>query len=212
MVNPELAWGFYGHRLNLYRRTVPHDGFRILKEIGEKMLNGYFVFTSNVDGQFQKAGFPDSRVCEVHSSIHHMQCMDMCGGRTWLADSFKPEVDEEACRLLNPLPRCPTCGGVTRPNILMFWDDGWLSHRASVRYNSLNNWLETVQNLATIELGAGTTIATIRQFGQRQKGALIRVNPHDPFLPSHKEGVSLKMGGLEALQKIGRVLQTTGRD
>ena len=22
--NPELAWGFYGHRLNLYRDTVPH--------------------------------------------------------------------------------------------------------------------------------------------------------------------------------------------
>lgn len=26
--NPKLAWGFYGHRLALYRKTVPHDGFR----------------------------------------------------------------------------------------------------------------------------------------------------------------------------------------
>ena len=33
---PRLAWGFYGHRLNLYRRTVPHEGFRILQRIGVK--------------------------------------------------------------------------------------------------------------------------------------------------------------------------------
>jgi NAD-dependent SIR2 family protein deacetylase len=28
--NPKLAWGFYGHRLNLYRNTKPHMGFRYL--------------------------------------------------------------------------------------------------------------------------------------------------------------------------------------
>src|SRR5438045_8933631 len=28
--DPTLAWGFYGHRLNLYRKTEPHDGFRML--------------------------------------------------------------------------------------------------------------------------------------------------------------------------------------
>lgn len=29
--DPELAWGFYGHRLNLYRQTQPHAGFAILR-------------------------------------------------------------------------------------------------------------------------------------------------------------------------------------
>ena len=28
--NPSLAWGFYGHRLNLYQKTKPHCGFNIL--------------------------------------------------------------------------------------------------------------------------------------------------------------------------------------
>ena len=28
--DPELAWGFYGHRLNLYRATAPHGGFATL--------------------------------------------------------------------------------------------------------------------------------------------------------------------------------------
>ncbi len=35
--DPELAWSFYGHRLHLYRSTVPHEGFHILRQMG--MLN-----------------------------------------------------------------------------------------------------------------------------------------------------------------------------
>jgi hypothetical protein len=29
---PALAWGFYGHRLQLYRDTAPHPGFSILQQ------------------------------------------------------------------------------------------------------------------------------------------------------------------------------------
>jgi len=57
VISPERAWGFYGHRLALYRRTVPHAGFALLKQWGEAMPQGCSVFTSNVDGQFQMAGF-----------------------------------------------------------------------------------------------------------------------------------------------------------
>src|SRR5271168_2192516 len=28
--DPTFAWGFYGHRLELYRRTAPHRGFAVL--------------------------------------------------------------------------------------------------------------------------------------------------------------------------------------
>ena len=56
--NPKYFWGFYGYRLDLYRRTVPHMGFNYLLDI-TKMSNidDSFVVTSNVDGHFQKAGF-----------------------------------------------------------------------------------------------------------------------------------------------------------
>src|ERR1700746_3005889 len=50
--SPHLAWAFCGHRLNLYRATEPHQGFRQLLDLGVKKSKGYFVFTSNVDGQF----------------------------------------------------------------------------------------------------------------------------------------------------------------
>ena len=60
--DPEQAWGFFGHRLNLYRATAPHAGFEILRRWGESRPLGYFVFTSNVDGHFQRAGFsPEQR-------------------------------------------------------------------------------------------------------------------------------------------------------
>ena len=59
--DPEFAWGFYGHRLGLYRTTVPHAGFGLLRAWASRMKHGAFVFTSNVDGQFQRAGFPRRR-------------------------------------------------------------------------------------------------------------------------------------------------------
>lgn len=70
--HPRLAWGFYGHRLDLYRRTLPHRGFGRLLDIADKRNLPYFVFTSNVDGQFTKAGFDPKRIYECHGSIHHL--------------------------------------------------------------------------------------------------------------------------------------------
>src|SRR5919201_6197565 len=49
IADPALAWGFYGHRSNLYRTTRPHEGFQILKSWAGLMPHGAFVFTSNVD-------------------------------------------------------------------------------------------------------------------------------------------------------------------
>ena len=74
--NPSLAWGFYGHRSELYRNTVPHAGFELLRKWGDRMLFGVRVFSSNVDGQFQKAGFTEEQIHECHGSIHHLRCMN----------------------------------------------------------------------------------------------------------------------------------------
>ena len=108
--NARLAWGFYGHRLNRYRETQPHDGFRILQDMAKKLPHGAFVFTSNVDGQFQKAGFDESRIVECHGSIHHLQCCTPCSASIWPADKLSVKIDEENCWLtsrkmaLKPLP------------------------------------------------------------------------------------------------------------
>eukprot|EP01084_Bolivina_argentea_P066722 121642_1 len=73
---PNIAWGFYGHRLKLYESTIPHNGYKMLLEMANTCPYGYFVYTSNVDGHFFKAGYDRYKVVECHGSIHYLQCTD----------------------------------------------------------------------------------------------------------------------------------------
>ena len=199
--DPGMAWGFYGHRLNLYRATAPHEGFHILRRIGERVAAGCFVFTSNVDGHFAKAGFDDTRIAECHGSIHHLQCLEGCCDDIWSAAGFFPQVDEENCLLASDYPRCPHCGGLARPNILMFGDWGWLEQCSEAQQERLQSWLGRVERPLVIEIGAGTNIPTVRQLSESVGGRLIRINPREPGL-GRAQGVSLPCGGLEALRAI----------
>lgn len=52
--NPRLAWAFYGHRLNLYRNTLPHEGFFILKKISKLLNDNYFIVNQMLMGIFKK--------------------------------------------------------------------------------------------------------------------------------------------------------------
>ena len=154
--DPKLAWGFYGLRLNTYRAVEPHQGFYLLKEWSETLPNlthGAFVFTSNVDGEFQKVGFDDEKVFECHGSIHWLQCVDNCKQDIWSVDGYTPVVDEEYCQLTNDFPTCPHCGGLARPNILMFSDWEWQDQLQAVKEHKLMQWLKQVDKLAIIELG-----------------------------------------------------------
>lgn len=203
--NPELAWGFYGHRLNLYRKAVPHQGFEILREIGGRMPDGMFVFTSNVDGQFQKAGFDPRSICEVHGSIHFLQCMENCANDIWPADDFQPRVDDGNCLLISPLPRCTQCGGIARPNILMFDDWGWNERRMARQQREMGDWLERVERLVVIELGAGTAIPGVRMMGAQTGAPLIRINPREPAV-SQPGSIGLAMTALEGMLGIRQAL------
>lgn len=203
--SPELAWGFYGHRLNLYRETIPHRGFEILREISRNLPDGVFVFTSNVDGQFQKAGFDSGNICEVHGSIHFLQCMENCTGDIWAADDFQPDIDNKNCQLLSPLPRCPKCGGVARPNILMFDDWEWNGRRTAIQQREMEDWLNRAGRLAVIELGAGTAIPSVRMMGERIGAPMIRINPRESSA-GQPGSIGLAMTALEALVGIRQAM------
>ncbi|MCX2953128.1 SIR2 family NAD-dependent protein deacylase [Lentzea sp. NEAU-D7] len=195
--DPALAWGFYGHRLALYRATVPHGGFAVLRSWGAR------VFTSNVDGQFQKAGFAD--VAEVHGSIHHAQCVEPCTDEIWEC-SFDVDVDPATMRATGELPSCPFCGGLARPNILMFGDWGWVPHRSQRQLDELTAWRRNQRGLVVIEIGAGTAVPTVRrqaELASAANGALIRINVREPEI-RHGRGVSLPVGALEALTALAR--------
>lgn len=202
--DPRLAWGFYGHRLSVYRATRPHPGFAILQALGARMAQGSFVFTSNVDGQFQRAGVDPGRVVECHGSIHHLQCTRPCCDAVWPADGVDPEVDMAQCRLASALPHCPRCGALARPNILMFNDGAWLAQRSEEQSARLAHWRAGVGRIAVIELGAGTNIPSVRRMAEAQNVPLIRINPREAAV---RRGVALEMGALDALQRLALALK-----
>ncbi|EIF00776.1 SIR2 family NAD-dependent protein deacylase [Saccharomonospora glauca] len=204
--DPELAWGFYGHRLNLYRETEPHAGFTVLRKWGENKPGGVCVFTSNVDGQFQRAGFTD--VAEVHGSIHHLQCLAHCGVGIWPADDVVVDVDPDTMRARPPLPSCPRCGSLARPNILMFGDYDWLEHRSRRQLDAFTEWRRRNRSLVVVELGAGLAVPTVRrqaELASAATGALVRINPREPQV-RHGRGVSLPVGALEALTTLDELV------
>ncbi len=199
--NPELAWGFYGHRLALYRVTVPHEGFAILRALGQRMAHGSFVFTSNVDGQFQRAGFEAGRIVECHGSIHHLQCTRPCNETIWPADAVEPRIDPATCLMAPPLPHCPRCGALARPNILMFNDSAWLDTRTEAQYARFDAWLGQVRRLVVIELGAGSNVPSVRRMCETRRAPLIRVNPREHRVATGN-GVGIAAGALEAMRRL----------
>ena len=209
--DPELAWGFYGHRLHLYRKTQPHEGFELLLKWSEDKDLRPFIFTSNVDGQFQQAGFGSDSVVECHGSIHHMQCSRPCDRDIWDGHSLSVDVDEETFRAEPPLPDCEDCGSVARPNVLMFGDLQWISTRTDRQHNRMQNWLDEVDDrtLAVVECGAGTAVPTVRHRCERLAEAfdapLIRINPREAHGPE-PQTISIADGALDALRRIDELL------
>ncbi len=209
--NPRLAWAFYGHRLNLYRRTTPHKGFSQLLELAQSKPTGCFVFTSNVDGQFQKAGFDGDRIEECHGSIHHLQCVAGCSRNIWDGGGIEVDVDEERFEALDPLPACERCGAVARPNILMFGDWAWISTRSEEQGMRFDAWLAELKRdgakLAVIEAGAGRAVPTVRYKSESlacSHGApLIRINPRDYETPPG-DNYSIPLGAAEGIAEVYR--------
>jgi len=206
--DPEFGWGFYGHRTNMYRETAPHAGFHILRQWAEEMELPTFVVTSNVDGQFQKAGFDPTQIFEVHGSIHHLQCLRPCSQNIWDNDA-QYHIDMESMRC-SPIPTCPHCGDTARPNILMFGDFSWIDTRTSMQEKHFRAFLgeHADSALLVIELGAGTAVPTIRhlssRLGDTYDASVVRINPREAQIQAPHIPISL--GALEGLDQINQLL------
>lgn len=216
--DPSFAWGFYGHRRNLYRKLPPHAGFAILKRWAADKPGGYFVYTSNVDGHYQHAGFPEDRIVECHGAIEWEQCMDACGAGIYAAPTGEVTIDERTMRVVGDMPRCPSCGALSRPNVLMFGDWDWQQEREAEQSRRFDAWLKQQEGpIAVIECGAGTGLPTIRMFSQRMAklyGSLIRINLREAevYEMRHLEvagddEIGLAGGALEVLEALDAVLK-----
>ena len=176
----------------------------MLLELVKEKDENYFIFTSNVDGQFQKAGFSEEKIYEVHGSIHYLQCTKNCTDELW-ENNEEVVVDMEKFKALN-YPLCPNCGAVARPNILLFGDWHWNDIRASYQSRLYEAWKKKNRNkkIVVIEVGAGTAIPTVRLEGEHianehPKATLIRINPREYRVDGQNQ-YSVPLGGLEGIK------------
>jgi NAD-dependent deacetylase len=104
--DPARVWEFYGLRIGVLADAQPNDAHRALARLEEAGLLEA-VITQNVDRLHAAAGSRD--VIEVHGSLERGDCL-ACGA----------EVAGHELRSLLPLPRCPRCGAILKPGVVMF--------------------------------------------------------------------------------------------
>ena len=140
----EEHWAYWSRHI-YYNRYVPapkpvYDN--LLKLLKDK---DYFVITTNVDHQFQKAGFDKQRLFYTQGDYGLFQCAKPCHQKTYdneetIRKMIAVQVEtRHGTSLQIPselIPRCPVCGGPMKVNLradeTFVEDEGW--HAASERY------------------------------------------------------------------------------
>ena len=104
---PEL-WERFRPRLQAYDELRPAKAHIEIAALEVSMPEAITVVTQNVDGLHTVAG--STRVIELHGSLRRVRCL----GQNHLSDIRDAPWDED------DTPRCPTCGAMCRPDIVLF--------------------------------------------------------------------------------------------
>ncbi len=103
--DPKLVWDWYQWRNSLVSNASPNPGHRALVQL-ESLVPHLTLVTQNVDSLHARAG--SSRVLELHGNISRTKCLD----ENRVVDAWEDTGDVP--------PRCPSCGGLLRPDVVWF--------------------------------------------------------------------------------------------
>ena len=206
----EEYWAWWSRHI-YYNRYVeaPKPIYReLLTLVKDK---DYFVLTTNVDHQFQKAGFDKHRLFYTQGDYGLWQCMEPCHSKTYDNEEAVSRMVAEQNNMRVPtelVPHCPICGKPMTMNLradnTFVEDEGW--HQAAERYSQFiqrHNQLHVL----FLELGVGANTPGIIKYPfwkmvyQNPKAVYACVNYKESFAPSEIRKRSICIDG-----DIGEVL------
>lgn len=201
---PEELWGWWSRHI-YYNRHLP-EALPVYKQLFALLEEkDYFILTTNVDHQFQKAGFQPERMFYTQGDYGRFQCSVPCRQETYdNEDSVRAMIEGQEGRFVPTalIPQCPHCGAPMSPHLRkdgsFVQDSHWYS--ASQRYQ---NFLEETQEKETLflELGVGFNtpgiikIPFLQQCHQREKSFFLSLNQDKWQIPSELKGKSLLLQG-----------------
>ena len=197
---PEEHWAYWSRYIFLNRYTdAPNDLYRRLFE--QVKNKDYFVITTNVDHQFQKAGFDKKRLFYTQGDYGLFQCSVPCCQETFDNEEVIKAMCERQHDMKIPselIPVCPHCGAPMTMNLRsddkFVEDEGW--HRAAERYE---NFLRTreKQKILFLELGVGYNTPVIIKYPfwqmtlKNPKATYACINYGDAVCPAEIEKQSI---------------------
>lgn len=180
----EERWSYWAKHIDHLYNVEATDTYQKLYNILKH--KNYFVITTNVDGQFLKAGFDKNKVFEVQGSLAKIQCATSCHNRLYPdLDIVKQmrKLDQDTKVPTSLVPICPVCKGKMEVNLrkdaFFVEDEHW--HQLQHAYEQFINQYKD-KKLLLIELGVGFNTPGIIRFPFEQMTAtfkdttLIRVN------------------------------------
>ena len=163
----EEHWAYWSRYIWLNRYTqapkpLYEELFALVKD------KDYFVLTTNVDHQFQKAGFDKKRLFYTQGDSGLFQCSEPCCQRTYDNEEIVRQMVEQQTAMRVPselVPHCPVCGKPMSMNLradnTFVEDEGW--HKAAERYSEYLRKHENSKVLF-LELGTGMNTPSIVKF------------------------------------------------
>lgn len=154
----EEYWAWWSRQILINRYDVPTG--KLYLDLLE-LLRGrnYFVLTTNVDHQFQLAGFDKERLFYTQGDYGLWQCAKACHANTCNNEEAVRRMVLQQRNMRVPsdlLPRCPACGGPMTMNLrrdgFFVQDEGW--HAAQHRYDAFLR-SQKHRKILLLELGVG---------------------------------------------------------
>lgn len=200
----EEHWAYWSRYITINRyldapKPVYSDLFQLVQE------KDYFVLTTNVDHQFQKAGFDKHRLFYTQGDYGLWQCSKPCHPKTYDNEVIVKKMLAEQKDMKIPtelVPYCPVCGAPMSMNLRVdntfVEDDGW--HAAARRYEDFLRRHEG-EHILFLELGVGGNTPVIikypfwRMTYQNPKVVYACVNLSEAYCPKEIQKRSICIDG-----------------